>query len=518
MTSRHAAPIPVACWVVLSIVPLFHVWTSLTTNFLADNPLAYLVWIPVFAFGWAIIRILSTPAYPNDRELNSILGVAGMILFGLALAIGGYRWPWAFSVYNLGILLWPLWSLALAWLLFGVGITKRLIWPLVYLILAWPPFYTKVVALTMPVLNSLDISSMALVDRLHWVKATGTAGTYAVQSGHFWVPVQISQVCSGADSFIAVLLFLPLVLAFFEGSRRGKAALLGSVAAITIILNFLRLQIILWLLHLTGPSLALNIVHPILGFFLLAGLFLIVWVMSPKFGLTAAFPELKPHLPPPHAAPLAVAGAAAVGLLAALAPLGQWGPGTPNHPVTVATTRLPRYLPALAGFHRSIVLRQSESSIMGPGSATLAVDYRTASQDIMAEVWRTQDPLVLAGLGGRNCLLFHGDRVLRSTPVSLWNHVQGTAFVVAVPTVALSHLGPEYVDIEYTAATHLKNGHRWYFRVEVASWVSPHVLTRRKAITAGDMLLRQLLHGKRPLATVLRSTADRLNLREDRNA
>ncbi|NMP20876.1 archaeosortase/exosortase family protein [Sulfobacillus harzensis] len=514
MESKRLSPMMVGLWILLAIAPLFHVWSTLTTDFLADNPLAYLVWIPVVAFAWAFLRLLSMAPYPDDRELNSILGMTGIILFGLVLALGSYHWPWAFSIDNLGILIWPFWALSLAWFLFGVGTTRRLIHPLAYVLLAWPPLYTRIVAWTMPALNQLDLTGMHWLDRVPWIRPEHGSGVYLVQSVHSWIPIQISQVCSGADSLLAILLFLPVVLAFFRGSGIWKLTLLVSVAVGAVVLNFLRLQIILFLLHATNANLALGIVHPILGFLLLAMLFTAMLGASPLFHLQAQFPKLTAHLRPPRPVPLGIAIVAGFALWQGLTPLGQWGPGTPSHPVAVATTRLSAYLPRIAGFHRTVALHQSEESVMGPGSETLAVDYANGTSVILAEVWRTQDPLVLAGLGGRNCLLFHGDRVLNASPVSLFHHVPGNVFVVAAPTPAITRLGPEYIDVEYTASTELRDGHRWYFRVEVAGWVSSKTVSQQAAIRAGHQVLAHIRDKRTtlPLLAVLEVTAQRLNL------
>lgn len=464
-------------------------------NYLANNPLAYLIWIPVIAFGWALLQVGSQGSYTDDRELNMLLGGAGVIVFGLVIGWGTFHWPWVFAVDRLGILAWPFWALSLAWLLFGVGITRRLLLPLGYLLLCWPPLYTRAVAITMPRLDQLAVAALAIADRVAWIRRVPGTGTFLVHAPHGWVPVYVSQLCSGADSLIAVLLFLPVVLAFFSGPMAKKLGLLAGVACASVVMNLVRLEIIIGLLHWTGPTLALNIVHPVLGIILLGILMAALLKAAQRLGFHLALPRLSWDVAKNKALAGIIFSVAAAGALwLGLSPLGKRGPGTPTQPVAVSGIRLARYLPAIPGFRQKVVLSRSEASILGPDARTLAVNYTQGSHIVMAEVWRTQEPLVLAGLGGRNCLLFHGNRILREAPVSLKHHIQGTAFVLVAPSVVISGPGNEFVDMEYTVAARTASGKHWYFRVEVASWIAGGVKDTPQSQRAAKQILSRVKH------------------------
>lgn len=336
------------------------------------------------------------------------------------------------------------------------------------------------------------------VDQTGWIHATHQTGTFLVHSGHQWIPVQISQVCSGADSLIAMVLFLPIVLAFFDGAVRTKLGLLLGVAVSTIVLNLLRLEVIIGLLHWTGPRLALDIVHPVLGFVLLLALLAAIFKAAELSPLQFRVPPWTDHLALPHWPSWAVALATGGVLWTTLLPLSQLSAGTPLHPVTVRTVRLNRILPAISGSERAQLLRQSEAAILGPRSQTLAVLYQQGAQSVMAEVWRTSEPLVLAGLGGRNCLLFHGNRVLRESPVPLFDGISGTAFVLVTPSAALGGAGNEYLDVEYTVSTRSPSGKPWYFRVELAAQVGRDVhpgSQTAQSIASATMQRLSLNHG-----------------------
>ncbi len=508
--SRGNQSITLIVWIAVSILPVIPIWSVLGTNLLSDNPLAYLVWIPGIALGWAVIRLTSMRSYPDDHELNILLGLGGIVIFGLLLALGDYRWPWAFSLFDIGILVWPFWCLSTAWMLFGVGATKTLIQPLAYMLLAWPPLYGRIVAVTMPFLNSVAVQTITVIDRAPFIRPTSQAGTFLVHSSHHWVPIFVSQVCSGADSLIAALLFLPVVLAFFKGPLVKKVAVLIGVALATILMNLVRLEVIIGLLHWTSPELALNIVHPVLGIVLLVLLMGAVLKVSEVVGLHLRMPQWSHGLPTPSriAAPLATVAGAILWL--ALTGVGR-GSGTPAHPITVSTVQLNHYLPAIPPLQRTNILRENEDTILGPGSQTQADVYYNASHTVMAEVWRTQEPIVLAGLGGRNCLLFHGNHILDQSPVSLFNGITGYAFVLVTPTASISTLGSEWVDMEYTVSTQTPHGRHWYFRVEIAMLLARNVHSLATSAAGAQSILHRLkTAGPRALAKPFAVVSDQV--------
>ena len=142
-------------WAIGGMLPMVPYASPLWKSALADSPYAYLIWIPAFAFiwgGWSLRRALT---YNDDAELNGLMGVPMLLIVGTLLVMGMTKWQFSFVAQSAGLLLWPLWALGLAWLMFGVGVTPYLLRPMAYLLLSWPPLYELVVNRTNPILENL---------------------------------------------------------------------------------------------------------------------------------------------------------------------------------------------------------------------------------------------------------------------------------------------------------------------------------------------------------------------------
>ena len=180
-------------WILGSVIPVIPYAVPLWNHALADTPYAYLIWIPVFAFLWAGYNLLQMPNYKDDSELNGILGTLLTGLSGALLVAGMTRWSQAFVGNDAGLLIWPLWALGLAWLMFGVGTTGRLIRPLSYMMLAWPPIYTAIVNATNPVLYALSNYVVKVASHwVAWLRPIPPDGSYLVSYHGTWVQVAVS--------------------------------------------------------------------------------------------------------------------------------------------------------------------------------------------------------------------------------------------------------------------------------------------------------------------------------------
>ncbi len=165
-------------WGVLSLVPLAAYALPLWQNVLADTPIAYLIWIPLLAVLWGASGIRRSAPVNDDSELDGILGGGLLLVVGAALVIGPARWPYFFVMESAGLLLWPLWTLGMAWLLFGVGVTPALLGPLAYLLFSWPPLLGAVATMTQGVLVQVAIASIAHLSQfVPWITTQGQPST-----------------------------------------------------------------------------------------------------------------------------------------------------------------------------------------------------------------------------------------------------------------------------------------------------------------------------------------------------
>jgi exosortase/archaeosortase family protein len=465
-----------ALWAVLTLAPMAAYALPLWQNALADTPTAYLVWIPFLAVGWGMWVLHDVPPYADDAETDGILGVVLLVTVGALLILGPYRWPTLFFNHSFGLILWPLWALAIAWLLFGVGVTGRLLGPLGYLLLAWPPILTAVATMTQGVLLALAIAVLNHVGHLlPWFRTQGgMAGTYLVRSHGVWTSVIVSQACSGADSLLAAAILIPLLLTQFRGPGLRKAVLVAVTLAGAVVLNLGRLGAIIWALHALGNSFTFGVLHPALGFVLFAVLSLSLAHVGRALGLDLQPAGRRtPHLSlaGPFRTTTAVLLSAALGL--GLWPLLSVPEGGIGRPIPVASAEPEALLPALAGFRQAVVGRFDDSSILGPSSVSVAEAYAAPSGAyLLAEVWETPNYSALRSYTYNNCLLFHGDELDAVSPVLLGKDAVATSYAVRMPPPVPGGPRAVYVDVEWTTSIQTPQGIR-YLRYSVAAPPQP---------------------------------------------
>lgn len=462
-------------WAAMALLPPVAYALPLWRDALADTPLAYLVWIPVLATAWAVWNLATVPeAYPDDKELDVLLGGAATLLVGAVLAFGPERWPTTLVWAQAGILLWPVWALALAWLLFGIGVTRRLLAPLAYWLLSWPPVFTAVADRTQTFLVAWAVAAMHLVARVApWIRPGVPSGTFWVAHAGHWVGVVVAQACSGADSLLGAAILLPLILAVWRGPWRGSAVLSAVALLGAVVLNWARLFVLVAALHVAGAGFTFGVLHPVLGFVLFGLLGGALAGLAPRLGLAARpWPRL-PRLSLPGRRRMGLAGVLGAALFVALWPLFRLPPGNTGNPVPVASGRLDQLMPTVAGFSRSVVYRADESAILGPGSTTLAEVYRASTgAEALVEVWSTPDAATLASYGFRDCLLYHGDNVLAQQSFVLPSGLVATAYAVGLAPSQVGGPRPVYVDVEWSSAVQTPQGVR-YLRWSVAAFPTP---------------------------------------------
>lgn len=446
------------------IIPL---WQSA----LADTPLAYLIWVPILGFVWAIWELHRAEPYPDDREINFLLGLGLLALAGFILVAGPTLWPFSFIGADAGLLVWPFWVLGVAWLLFGVGVTKPLAWPLAYFLLAWPPLFTVVVARSQTALTTTAVQIIGAIGaHLHWMHAVPPVGTYLIAHGATQVPVYISSACSGADSLLAVIIILPILLTQFIGPAWRKFWLVVAAAVLAVLLNLLRLLLLILSVHLQGPAFALGVLHPVLGLLLFFLLVVLLAVLAVRVGLAPARGDgsLR-QLALPGWRRSTTAALAAVVVAVLLAPVVLDRTTLQGTPIVEAQPRLMRVMPHPEGFIRMPLGNYNDASILGQGAVSSAVAFSTRSGAyVMAELWRTPDLGALSSYTYYNCLLFHGSKIVALRPFLVAPQTPAVLYVVELPPPHPGGRSATWLDVEWTISVRLA-GRTQYVRIALAA-------------------------------------------------
>ncbi len=457
----------IGAWIVCSTVPVLPFAQPLWANALADTPYAYLMWIPVFAFFWAAWSLTRMQARDDDSELGVVMGLPLMLFAGVLFLGGMTVWSAAFIGNSAGLLVWPVWALAVAWVLFGVRVTGRLLRPLLYLLLGWPPIYSDIVNVTNPLLEDIAVRmSNTFAHAVSWIQVAPGYGVYLIFHGGSWNPVVISSVCSGSDSFLAMLILLPIILVLFDGSLPRKWILIGAAAVLAVVMNLLRLLILMVSDHYIGSNFTFGVLHPVLGMILFIVILGLLAIVGRSIGLQGkTVGELRINLRP-GVVRSAIAGAGAVALTVLLWPIYQWGAGSFGAPVPVTTNNLSALMPRMPGYSRASLGLFNDSSILGPHSYCQAFAYtNTNGRYIMAEEWWTPNLRALQTYGVNNCLLFHGFKVLGTQSFNIRPGVSAQAFAVLLPPARLHGPRDAYYDVSYLYSA-LYHGKHVYLRAE----------------------------------------------------
>ncbi len=460
----------IALWLAVAIVPLLPYAWPLAQQATGDTPLAYLVWVPPIAFGWAVWALRDHPPYNNDAETNFLLGSGIVGIVGAVLATGPTIWPYSFVGQDMGLAVWPLWGLGTAWLVFGVTVTPRIAAPLAYLALSWPPPVAWVIARTQGILTAAALAGTRVAaGSLHWLSA-GAQGTFYVQHGSTAVPVVVSAACSGADSVLAVAIVLPVVLTQFHGSLSRKMVLLGFGAVLALALNWLRLGLLILAVHVWGSYMAFDQLHPVLGFVLFALLVLILVRLALALRLvprSSASPFAT--LQGPSLASGAIAVAAAAIVTYNLLPLVYARSALPGTPIAAQTADLTRIAPKIPGFRRVLLGRFNDASILGTGSGSIAYAYSTpAGAYVLAQVFETPNLSALNSYTYANCVAYHGDRIVATLPFLLGPRLIAQEYGVLLPPTQLGQQGAPVADAEWTLSMR-KGGQTIFLRIALST-------------------------------------------------
>lgn len=459
-------------WAIVSLAPLSAFASPLWHNALADTPIADLVWIPIIAIVWSLQAIHSgTRDYPDDGELNLILGGLLAAMVGFVLILAPARWP-ASAVYRHGaLLLWPLWILAMSWLFWGLWATWRLVAPLLYLLLVWPPIFHQMANATQALLvRWATVILDALAHGLPWLARTREPGSFSIVYHHESVLVVVAQACSGADSLLGAGILIPAV--WFALAGRGIRKLGLSVLALVgaLLINWVRLAILVTSVHVFGPRMTFGDIHPVLGLILFAllsvGLLALVRPLGlsvPAFGRTA--------LPLPGWSRIATAITLSGLTFLFLWPVFLLPEGAFGNPQPVVGFHIRMAIPAIPAFRASPVYYSNESAQLGLGSATQTDMYTRihGPGEVLAEVWSTPNAQALAAYGFHACLLYHGDEIVAVRSFQLEPGIVATAYALNLAPLQVGGRPFSYVDVEWSEALTYR-GHPEFLRWSIAAF------------------------------------------------
>ncbi len=458
-------------WAVLALAPLLPYARPLLGWALSDSPLAYLVWVPPVAMLWAVDNLRRVQAYPDDGELNALLGGTLALVLGLALVGGPHLWPYVFTADDIALLLWPVWALALAWLWFGVGATPALLAPLAFLWLAWPPLMLLVAVHSQGLLLTLDRTLLGNLARLApaWLRlAPGTGSVRILHAGR-WLELTVASACSGADSILAAAILLPFLLSRSRGDPGRRIALIALALAVAFVLNLLRIGILFVALHAWGEAFALGLLHPVLGSLLFAALAVALAEVAERLDLLPRPKDAGVNtLALPTPARILGGAAAALLVLVGLLPVMTAAPGALGRPIGVRSLVPLALFPALPGLRPVILGTFDDSSILGPASDSAAVAYSDrAGAYALAEIWVTPTLGALSSYGFDQCLLFHGDDVRARRSLVLGPGTLATLYAVAMPPAHIGRAASLYLDLEWSHEVRVR-GRSAYVRIALA--------------------------------------------------
>lgn len=460
-------------WFVVSVLPLLAYANPLWNSLLADTPIADLLWIPLIALGWASWNVATTPpATGEDSDLNVIAGVFLAIVTGAALVLAPERWPATFVYDHVGLLLWPVWIIAVTVLFWGATATRRILAPMIYLLLVWPPVFEGIANATQRVLVGwADAMLTALARSVSWLQAAQPLGTYAVEYHQHPVLVVVAQACSGADSLLGSAIIIPVVWFVFRGRPRNKAWLTAITLVGALVMNWVRLALVVLAVHVVGPTVTFSYIHPVLGFVLFMLLVVMVIALFRPFHVKLPTRQTTGGLPLPSWGRLLTGCVLAALTCALLVPLFSLPRGSFGNPSPVLGYNVRTFLPQLAAFTRRPVYYANEGSVLGMGSATQADLYvsRQGAGQVTVEMWSTPNANALATYGFQACLLYHGDNLMAVRSFQLVRGVVATAYAVALPPDQVGGTRSAYVDVEWNNAI-VYHGRIHYMRWSIAAF------------------------------------------------
>jgi len=263
---------------------------SLTT----ETPLAYLGLVPFFALFLAAFQIRPTlDEHPiHDRQIDYIIGLPLLttaVGFNLIMPVrlSTMFWLWRLDVVSL-----PIFTAGVIALLFGTRTLWRLKIPVLFLILAWPLPYTSFLVSWLNTFTNTTLAALNFV--LHYIRVAKPllnegAGIYQIRHGHSDFQVGVVSACSGVNGFVGYALVAIAFLVVVTGAWFRKAAWLALGLVASWVSNVIRIVIVIMVGHLAGETIAIDVLHPVIGLVMFNLVVLGMLLVVRRFGLQVPF-------------------------------------------------------------------------------------------------------------------------------------------------------------------------------------------------------------------------------------
>jgi exosortase/archaeosortase family protein len=423
-------------------------WT-LMRNLALDTPLAYLGLIPLISAGLAYSALRNNEPGPpiHDRQVDFIVGVPLLIVALYINLLMPAQLSSQYWIYRLDMVSLPLFVAGASMLLYGLRPTWRARWAVIFLMMAWPYPYTIALLRWLEGFTQLTISTIAFAVRFIPVAthvATGDGSTFALTHGVDTFKLSVASSCSGANSLVGFFLIGGALISAVRGPRLQKFLWMFVGAALTWLLNVVRIMVIFAVGQKWGQKVAIDAFHPVLGLILFNMGIGILCFLLPRFGMRigrgkgedaigpqkTVVPTRKWVLAIPVVAAvmltlgLANSGLSKYGLIASdlgIPRLDSFAKSPPKLPNWNATVKTDSYDFARRFFGDDSTWNRYSMSSAGGDKSDL-----WASTPILADVITGSSLTRLETWGLEACYNFHGYEVKDQQTVDLGGGIKGT--------------------------------------------------------------------------------------------
>jgi len=243
---------------------------TLLQNAEMQTPLAYISLVPAISLALAVAYARPERAEPaiHDRQLDYIVGVP-LIATAMAMnmllpgKLSAMFWVWRIDLLSL-----PVFVAGLLAVLFGVRVLWRQKFAIGYLLLAWPWPYSTVLLRVLDASTNTTLAGLRMVLRVVPVAKpvlSGDGSLFDVIHNGRAFPISVVSACSGINGIVGFLLVGVAFVGVVRGPWIRKLAWLAMGMLFLWLVNLGRLVLIFWAGKMWGESLAINILHPVVG-------------------------------------------------------------------------------------------------------------------------------------------------------------------------------------------------------------------------------------------------------------
>lgn len=411
-----------------------------------DTPLAHLSLVPLISVALAY-GVRQRQAGPDiaDRQLDWIVGTP---LIGVALFMNLYlpsELSWEFWVWRVDLLSLSLFVAGTVTLLFGIRSTWKYRIPILFLILAWPYPYAVALDRWLGAFTGLTIDALraVLVAFPLAQKVASSESLFEVLHEGSPIRMSVANACSGANGLVGFLLVGTAFMFVIDGSRRRKAAWLGTGALLVWCFNLVRIMAIFWTAGRWGEEVAIDGFHPYVGLVVFNISVALMMLVMPRFGLrfrrTRGVGAARPSR-------LSLAGrpaVAAVGVAVAALSLGMVNADLREYDRVATSLGAPRLAEFADSLERPDGWRVRETNrydwserFFGSDSEWTRYSYSLdptytlgrsveASIPITADVITTSNRGSLSSYGVEQCYSFHGHEISEISDIDLGSGLSG---------------------------------------------------------------------------------------------